>query len=122
MVIGFAAIFALGLSTTIVAPIAGGVGWLGFALFGFMVALSAATTLTIVWMTRLLETAERTIAQLYGDERRCLVLSQGERWTLPLGAEKLRVGQKIRVSFREIAPRSALEPGREVVEVRALED
>jgi hypothetical protein len=121
----FAAIMLLSLLTMIVAPLLGGIAMLPIAAFGLMAAFTAAAFLTIAWMTRLPTTAECTIAQLSGDEQRpsrCLVVSDSEQWTLPVSAEDLRVGQKIRVSFREIALPTDLEPEREVIEVRAVED
>lgn len=120
----FVGIVVLGLLAVVFAPVLGGGFAFALALFGVMAALTAAAFLTIVWMTRLPESVERTIAQVSADERpsRCRVFSEGERWTLPVEAEKLRVGQKIRVRFREIAPLSDLEPGREVLEVRVMDE
>lgn len=118
----FAAIVVAGLLAAVLAPILS--EGFALALFGLMIAVTGATFLTIVWMTHLPEIAERTIVQISGSDRpsRCRVISEGERWTLPIRAEELRVGQTIRVSFREIAPLSELEPGREVLEVRVADD
>lgn len=118
----FGAIVGLGLAMMIAALIIGGTAAFPLATFGVLSASTAATFLAIVWMTRTPVIAERTIVQLSGDERRCRIVSDGEGWTLPVGVGKLRVGQKIRVSFREIAPESDIEPGREVIEVRAVEE
>lgn len=91
-------------------------------MFGLLMAFTAGTFLLVVWMTRQPIVAVRTIAQLSGDDRRCRIVCDGEQWTLPVSAQRLRIGQKVRVSFRELAPESDIEPAREILEVRAAED
>lgn len=125
VLLGSAAVTALGLLTTLVGPIFGGIAGLALAGFGLMVAFTSGTLLGITWLTRLPEIAERTISEISADERdpsRCRVLTGGERWTLPIAATDLAIGQRIRVSYREIAPRDDTEPGRELLEVRVLDD
>jgi len=102
-------------------------GWGGIALvgLGLMVSVTATVFLVITWMTRMPETADRTVQALTADNEadgRCRVMSDDGRWTLPVRVQELSVGQKIRVTYREIAPQDDEEPGREVLEVRAFED
>lgn len=100
-------------------------GGVALAMLGLMVSFTATVFLVITWMTRLPETSVRTISALAaedGQASRSRVITDGERWTLPVRVQELCVGQKIRVTYRVIAPQDEDEPGREVLEVRAVED
>lgn len=99
----------------------------GFALvpLGLCLAVTSAAFLGILWATRRVFAAERTIDAVSahgGGQSRCRVLCDGEPWTLPLDARQVHPGEVIRVRFREIAPQNDAEPGREIVEVRVRED
>ncbi len=97
-------------------------GSFALAVLGLMVSFTAAVYLVITWMTRMPETAVRTISALAAEDGRASsrMISDGERWTLPVRVQDLYVGQKLRVTYRVIAPQDDEEAGREVVEVRAV--
>lgn len=121
----FIALAASGPIALLAAPFLDGAGGIAIAVLGLMVSFTATVFLAITWMTRMPETADRTVRALTADDAsagRCRVISDEDRWTLPVRVQELCVGQKIRVTFREIAPQDDLEAGREVLEVRAIED
>ena len=100
-------------------------GGVALAGLGLMVSVTAAVFLTIHWMANAPETSDVTIEALAGESgraSRCRVVSGRARWSLPVRGEDLHVGQRIRVTFRRVAPVEADDEGCEVVEVKALEE
>lgn len=121
----FIGLAAAGPISLIAAPFLDSAGGLAIAALGVLVSFTATVYLAITWMTRMPETADRTVRALTADDgttARCRVISDEDRWTLPVRVQELCVGQKIRVTYREIAPQDDLEAGREVIEVRAIEE
>lgn len=45
-----------------------------------------------------------------------------EHWTLPLRCDQLREGQTIRVRYRDVAPDSSAASGREILEIKVVDD
>ena len=93
--------------------------------FAAMTLLTAGMMLFIHFATRASEIAECKIDELQidrGDPRRCLMLGGGERWSLPLRMDELRVGQTIRVRYRDLTPESSSAYGREIVEIKVIDD
>jgi hypothetical protein len=97
----------------------------GVAGLSIPVFLTAAAFLLVHWGTHLSDTAERTISSLQADPSdptRCRALCGNERWSLPLRRQELREGQTIQVRYRDIAPESSAASGREILEIKIIEE
>ncbi len=97
----------------------------GVAGISILVFLTAAAFLLVHGGTHLSETAERTVSALEddpSDPTRCRALCEDERWSLPLRREELREGQTIQVRYRDVAPDSSAASGREILEIKIVED
>jgi hypothetical protein len=95
------------------------------AAFSFLVGLTVGALFLIDWGTHVAQLAERTISAVSSDPTdpaRCFALCDGERWSLPLRQENLRVGQTIQVRYRDVAPDSNAASGREILEIKLVED
>jgi hypothetical protein len=98
---------------------------IGVAGLSVPVFLTAAAVLIVHWGTHFSETAQRTVSSLQADPSdptRCRVLCEGERWSLPLRVEQLREGQIIQVRYRDVAPHSSAARGREILEIKTVEE
>jgi len=97
----------------------------GVAGLSIPVFLTAAGFLIVHWGTHLSEITERTISSLHADPNdpsRCRALCDNERWSLPLRCEALRAGQTIQVRYRDVAPDSSAVSGREILEIKIVEE
>ena len=95
------------------------------ACVALLVSVMATVFLAIHWMAHAPETKDAAIDALVNERlrpSRCRVTLGGEAWSLPVRDADLHVGQRIRVTFRRIASSEADDQGREVVEVKALEE
>jgi hypothetical protein len=93
--------------------------------FAAMTLLTAGMMLFVHFATRASEIVERKVDDLQidrGDPRRCLMLSGGERWSLPVRMNELRVGQTLRVRYRDLTPESSSACGREIVEIEIIDE
>ena len=109
---------AVALTCFIVGDAVGVVG-----LFALIAAMTSGTLFCIAWMTRLSEVAEVDVwAVLPEAPGRCRVVTEGERWALPIAAEAVEIGQTIRVRYRDVAPGSSAAFGREIIAIHVAED
>jgi hypothetical protein len=127
-VVGGFGILAL-LSIVGIAAALVGVGDSGFvgilALFSLPVGLTVGAFFLLHWGTNLSEVAERTISKISADPAdpaRCFVLCGHVRWSLPLRCNDLREGETIQVRYRDLAPDSTAASGREILEIKLVEE
>ncbi|MFO0591081.1 MAG: hypothetical protein U0441_26285 [Polyangiaceae bacterium] len=95
------------------------------ACVSLMVSVTATVFLAIHWMAHAPLTKDAAIDAVANERlrpSRCRVTIGGEAWSLPVRDADLHVGQRIRVTYRQIASVEADDQGREVVEVKALEE
>ncbi len=93
--------------------------------FAALTLLTAGMMLFVHFATRASEIAECNVDDLQidrGDPRRCLMLCGGERWSLPVRMNELRVGQRLRVRYRDLTPGSSSTFGREIVEIEIIDE
>ncbi len=97
----------------------------GMAAFGTMVGIIGGALVALHWMTGFSEIAECTIGALRpdpSDAERCRIESGHEHWLLPIRSKLLREGQTIRVRYRDVAPDSGAASGREILEIKLVDD
>ena len=97
----------------------------GLAGFATMVAITGGAVVALHWMTSFTAIAECTIGALRldpDDTDRCRIVSGHEEWLLPLRTEQLREGQTIRVRYRDVAPESSATSGREILEIKVIDE
>lgn len=114
----------LGLLGLLVALAIPGAAGMAVATLGVGVLATSLCFLVITWFARMPVVEARIIEELSPDERdpgRCRILTEGERWTLPLRFEELREGESIEVSFRDLPRHEGVESPREVVMVRVVD-
>ena len=98
---------------------------IGFAAFATMVFITGGAVVALHWMTSFSGIAECTVSALRADPRdpgRCRFESGHEEWMLPLRSEQLREGQTIRVRYRDVAPESSASSGREILEIKVIDE
>lgn len=93
--------------------------------FAAMTLLTAGMMLFIHYATSASEVTECKVGDLQIDPRdpcRCLIHGGRERWSLPLQMEKLSEGQTLRVRYRDVAPGSTAVHGREILEIKVIDE
>jgi hypothetical protein len=97
----------------------------GVAAVATMMLITGGAVIALHWMTSFTAITECTIDALYADpsdENRCWIESGHEHWLLPLRRAQLREGQAIRVRYRDSAPESDAMNGREILEIKVIDD
>jgi hypothetical protein len=97
----------------------------GIAAFATMVGITGGAVVALHWMTSFAGIAECAIGALRpdaADASRCRIQSGHEEWLLPLRSEQLREGQTIRVRYRDVSPESSASSGREILEIKVVDD
>jgi hypothetical protein len=93
--------------------------------FAAMTLLTAGMMLFVHFATSASEIAECKVGDLQinpGDPSQCLILSGSERWLLPLPIEALREGQALQVRYRDLTPESNAARGREILEIKVVDE
>lgn len=97
----------------------------GLAAFATMVGITGGAVVALHWMTSFAGIAELAVGALRPDPvdaGRCRIHSGHEEWLLPLRREQLREGQTIRVRYRDVAPENSATSGREILEIKVIDD
>ena len=93
--------------------------------FAAMTLLTAGMMLFIHFATSASEIAEFKVDYLQindEDPSRCLIFTESKFWSLPLRIEELREGQTLRVRYRDLAPESHAAYGREILEIKVVDE
>jgi len=97
----------------------------GLAAFAAMVFVTGGTVVALHWLTSFAGTAECTIGALRADPddaKGCRFQSGNELWLLPLQSDQLREGQTIRVRYRDVAQSNSAASGREILEIKVVDE